>query len=85
MQNCPAKGTEGSPECLENLPYKGMKLSLISAWFFLSPILFGICGALWMNETQTQQLIGGLIGLFGAILLNPLIARFIPTQPESQE
>jgi hypothetical protein len=85
VQECPARGAENPAECLENLPYRGMKLSLISAWFFLSPIVFGICGALWMNETQTQQLLGGLGGLLLAIVLNPLIARFFPTQPESQE
>lgn len=69
----------------EDLPFQGVRFSLISAWFFLSPIFLGIIGALCMGGDPSRQLVGSLIGFFGAVLLNPVIARLFQPKQESQE
>lgn len=86
VQGCPARGVADPEQCMcEDLPFQGVRFSLISAWFFLSPIFLGIIGALCMGGDPSRQLVGSLIGFFGAVLLNPVIARLFQPKQESQE
>ena len=56
-------------------PYSGLALALLSALYFLVPVIFAMAGALSFHTSAVHQLLGGGGGLLFGMVLTSLLAR----------